>query len=234
MNTIGTKLREEREKKNLSISDISKATLIMPHYIEQIESDNFPRFDGYIAVYIRKYADLLGLDGKSFLEEYKALFENIQEVPPKRKKSIFILIPILLIVFIFSFIFLRNSPLLKKNNALTPSEVETPAEETPQEENKPTEEVEIQQPEVTNPEEEVKPSGVEVILTSNGLCWLGVEIDGKYTQQYIHKGETLTFKGQQYVKIRYGNATVVKVTVNGKDFGIVDPKTFVVDKIYKP
>lgn len=236
MTNIGEELRKTREKKGFSVDDVAHATLIMQYYLEQIENNDFPRYDGYIASYIRKYANFLGLDGETFLDEYKHLFEEKKEEKPKKSKKPFyiILVILLSIALITTFIIAKNNNFWANRNTpsqeeTTPQEPETPQNETPGETTQPEENTpETMQPETPTYE------GVEVVLTGEGLCWLGIDADGSYSQKYIHKGETIKLKADKYIKIRFGNAPVVKVSVNGKDLGVVDAKNIVVDKEYKP
>lgn len=77
MADIGDKLRSAREAKGLSIADIEKATKIQSRYLEAIEQNDFDKLPGdfYVRAFIRQYAQIVGLDGKELLSDYK------QDVP---------------------------------------------------------------------------------------------------------------------------------------------------------
>lgn len=66
METIGQKLKKEREKRNLTIKDICQETKIYKKYIEGIEKDDFSEFPApiYIHGYVKLYSDELRLDWK--------------------------------------------------------------------------------------------------------------------------------------------------------------------------
>ena len=61
--TIGKQLQNAREKRNLTISDVSKATRIMARHIEAIESDNFDSLPSPVQAraFLRIYAEYLDL-----------------------------------------------------------------------------------------------------------------------------------------------------------------------------
>lgn len=46
-------------------------------------------------------------------------------------------------------------------------------------------------------------------------CWIGVTVDGKYSDTTLAKGGTATFTAQESVKIKFGSAGAVEVTVDG-------------------
>lgn len=71
---IGTKLREQRIAKGLSIEDIQNATKIRSWYIEAIEEGNLDKLPGkfYERAFIKTYAELVELDQEiynKYLEE---------------------------------------------------------------------------------------------------------------------------------------------------------------------
>ncbi len=75
--TPGTILKETREKKGLSIEDVSRATRILREYIEALESDDYPALpsETHTKGFIRKYARFLGIDP----EELVSLYERQRE-----------------------------------------------------------------------------------------------------------------------------------------------------------
>ncbi len=69
---IGIELKEEREKKLLSIRDIKEMTCIPLHHIRAIESGirkELPE-DFYIVGFIKRYAKFLGLNEKNLCDRY--------------------------------------------------------------------------------------------------------------------------------------------------------------------
>jgi cytoskeletal protein RodZ len=82
MDTVGNVLRNEREKKGLSIKDIENATSIRALYINAIEENDFKVIPGevYVKGFIRNYAGYLGLDPQKIMDIYKQMQQNTQ--PP--------------------------------------------------------------------------------------------------------------------------------------------------------
>lgn len=63
MQTLGQRLRDEREKKGLSIPELSNRTRIAAQLFEAIEADKPEQFPGrfFYRSFLRQYADMLGL-----------------------------------------------------------------------------------------------------------------------------------------------------------------------------
>ncbi|MBP8612382.1 MAG: DUF4115 domain-containing protein [Candidatus Atribacteria bacterium] len=224
---IGETLRSEREKQKLTLSEVSEKTLINTYYLEQIEEENFGKdFDGFMLSYIKKYAEFLGIDPKPLTDAYKELFKDkeIHLKPKKKKPNVFVIIIIILIVVGLIFAIHR----LTKNAVISPTP-SAPEETTPSQPSTPTTPSEI--PPATQPTSP-EASTVTLILKSAGRCWLGITIDGKYTQRFINSGETITLTGNNYIQIRYGNAKVVTVNLNGKSLGTVSNNETVVEVKY--
>lgn len=70
---IGSKLKEAREARNLSLGDVQQETKIQTRYLQAIEEGNFSIMPGkfYTRAFIRQYAEAVGLDPEELMEEYK-------------------------------------------------------------------------------------------------------------------------------------------------------------------
>ena len=70
--TIGEKLRLERETRGIALRDISEQTRISIRYLEAIETDDYQRLPGGIfnRSFIRAYAKFIGYDEHNALEDY--------------------------------------------------------------------------------------------------------------------------------------------------------------------
>lgn len=71
---LGDKLREAREKQNLTYKDIEKGTSIRALYIEYIENGNYDELPGdvYTKGFIRSYANFLKLNPNELVQEFTA------------------------------------------------------------------------------------------------------------------------------------------------------------------
>jgi cytoskeletal protein RodZ len=70
---IGQKLKATREGQSLSLGQVYDRTKIPPNHLEAIESgngDDLPE-PVYVAGFIKRYGDMLGLNGQSLADEYK-------------------------------------------------------------------------------------------------------------------------------------------------------------------
>ena len=73
MSNIGERLKQIREKKNLSIDDVAAGTGIRAQYLEALENSEYANIPGdvFIKGFIRNYGNYLELDGNALVEEYK-------------------------------------------------------------------------------------------------------------------------------------------------------------------
>ncbi|GAB4072631.1 helix-turn-helix domain-containing protein [Barrientosiimonas marina] len=78
---IGEKLREAREKQNMSLETMQETTKIQKRYLEAIENENFSILPGtfYARAFIKEYATAVGLDPNELLEEYNAEVPQTEE-----------------------------------------------------------------------------------------------------------------------------------------------------------
>lgn len=59
-------------------------------------------------------------------------------------------------------------------------------------------------------------NGIEVMVEATGNCWTRVTIDdGDSSDETLHAGDIRTYQGMEKIEIKWGNAGLVKVTVNG-------------------
>lgn len=89
MRELGELLREAREARGLTISDVQEATKIRGRYLEAIERGEFEALPGevYVKGFLRSYAEAVGLSGDEIVDRYKAErakleVERAQESPP--------------------------------------------------------------------------------------------------------------------------------------------------------
>ncbi|BAL80852.1 helix-turn-helix domain-containing protein [Caldisericum exile] len=231
--SIGKVLKEEREKRNLTLEDVSKGTLIREYYLEKIEADDFGNeFDGFVLSYIKKYAEFLEIDAQPLLTEYKELFKETKVIKRSTNKKLKFIALIFILLFIVGFVFSLGK--FKSGTQVTINESISQTETSPKES-----EIPIQTPQEQTPSQpqnnlqEQSPNyPVILVLKSNGRCWLGMTIDGNYSQRFINQNETLELHAKNYIQIRFGNAKVVTVIYNGKDLGPVSSSETVVELRY--
>lgn len=74
-------LKKARQKKKITLDDISQRTKIQKRYLEALENSDFSPFAGevYVKGAIRNYAEVVGLDPKEILELYYNLKKSGEE-----------------------------------------------------------------------------------------------------------------------------------------------------------
>jgi len=81
MPEIGSTLREARMRARIDITEVEQATKIRAKYLRAIENEEWALLPGstFVKSFIREYADYLGLDARSLVEEYKLRYERPSE-----------------------------------------------------------------------------------------------------------------------------------------------------------
>lgn len=91
---IGTRLKEAREAKGYTLSDLQEITKIQKRYLVGIENGDYESIPGafYVRAFIRQYAEAVGLDPDELLETYKTevpstpSMESTTVIPAQRQK----------------------------------------------------------------------------------------------------------------------------------------------------
>ncbi|MEO7674177.1 MAG: helix-turn-helix domain-containing protein [Pyrinomonadaceae bacterium] len=73
--SLGEKLRQAREERGISISEVAEQTRISPLYLEAIDADNYKTLPGGIfnKGFVRSYAKYVGVDEQEALQDYMRL-----------------------------------------------------------------------------------------------------------------------------------------------------------------
>jgi hypothetical protein len=82
MTAIGPMLREARMHAGLDISEVEDRTKIRAKYLRALENEEWGLLPGtaYTRGFLRSYADLLGLDSRLLVDEYKRQWEEPNEL----------------------------------------------------------------------------------------------------------------------------------------------------------
>jgi cytoskeletal protein RodZ len=94
MPEIGATLREARMRARIDVSEIEATTKIRAKYLRALENEEWGLLPGptFVKSFLRTYAEALGLDGKSLVEEYRlhherpsdAMLEPIVSTPQRQ------------------------------------------------------------------------------------------------------------------------------------------------------
>ena len=253
---IGDLLRRERERQNLSIKDIEKATSIRALYIDAIEKGEYKTLPGevYAKGFVRNYANYLELNANEIVNAFNeemhpqeelqdaagssSAEEARQEQSAERNREEYRGPKITS---------LESYPMEKKShgvrNALMVATAvfvvafaaliafggdEEPSAPAPRAKTQ-TQQGQKQTEAAPKPAAD----GVEVKLSFTDRCWTEVVVDGKTEfEGTAEKGKVLTLKGKDKVHITAGNAGALNYSLNGKDMGAIGQKGEVVEKTF--
>jgi cytoskeletal protein RodZ len=87
--TLGEKLRQAREERGISISEVAEQTRISPHYLDLIENDDYRTLPGGIfnKGFVKSYAKYVGIDEQEALQDYASLISTQEGVPSDDPKT---------------------------------------------------------------------------------------------------------------------------------------------------
>ena len=253
---IGDFLRRERERQNLSIKDIEKATSIRALYIDAIEKGEYKTLPGevYAKGFVRNYANYLKLNANEIVNAFNeemhpqeelqdaagssSAEEARQEQSAERNREEYRGPKITS---------LESYPMEKSShgvrNALMVAAAvfvvafaaliafggaEEPSAPAPRAQTQ-TQQGQKQTEAAPKPAAD----GVEMKLSFTDRCWTEVVVDGKTEfEGTAEKGKVLTLKGKDKVRITAGNAGALNYSLNGKDMGAIGQKGEVVEKTF--
>ena len=229
-----SQLRAAREAAGLTVEQVSKKTNIRIGVIEDLEKNSVEVCGGiaYARGHIRSIARVIKADGDLLVAEIEAaqgtesrkiidrLYDNNVADRPKEKKVMKfstlagVAASILGIGFIVT-IALNNASTTSNKVEITPSESASPSS-------------------TASP---VTSTGVNLLLSGvGGKTWIGIK-NSKGEQVFdgqIKSGETQSFTDSQSLNVTIGNASAVKVTLNGSDLGVAGGYGEVVRFNYTP
>lgn len=88
--TLGEKLRQAREERGITLSEVAEQTRISPIYLEAIDNDDYRRLPGGIfnRGFVKSYAKYVGLNEQEALLDYSRL-QNELETPQEVETRIY-------------------------------------------------------------------------------------------------------------------------------------------------
>jgi cytoskeletal protein RodZ len=90
MNSVGSLLRDARQKKGILLEDVEKATRIRRKFLEAIENDDYELIPSpaYAKGFVKNYSEFLGLDSATTLAFFRRQSQDISKTSLLPKKSI--------------------------------------------------------------------------------------------------------------------------------------------------
>ncbi|MEM1021183.1 MAG: helix-turn-helix domain-containing protein, partial [Pseudomonadota bacterium] len=76
LKSVGTKLKDARKARNLTIEDVAAEIMVPQHYLQSIEEDRFERLPGqtYAVGFVRNYSRYLDLVPEQIIEDLRGQF----------------------------------------------------------------------------------------------------------------------------------------------------------------
>lgn len=73
MESVGTRLKDARENKNITLREVSQVTNIGIKFLKALENDEYENFpnDVYLRSFLKTYANFLDMDGERLVGELK-------------------------------------------------------------------------------------------------------------------------------------------------------------------
>lgn len=225
--TLGEKLREAREAKDITIAEVSEQTRISPLYLDAIENDDYTPLPGGIfnKGFVKSFAKYVGVDENEALQDYSRLIasqgssaeDDLKTYRPEvltdenssssTLTTIFFAIVILgaIVVGALALVNYINSNSAENANVAPTPEVNANVSNVNANSN------------TSSAIPAVDTIKVEFAPLSNTIS-VASTVDGKTENSSIKAEETKTYTGQQSVKLSYykGFAGKIRLVVNGK------------------
>jgi len=242
MESLGSKLREAREKGNITLLQAAKDTRISLKHLKSLEAEKYEELPGgmYNRAFLRCYSEYLHINPQEMLQRYESKFSPRATKPIKAKTalpgttsfrvhplviwSVMFLISVACLYFsrhwisaVFSPYFSHPEPVpLVKVEIPQPSDSEPLTDPTPN--TLPQQPGTLQEipPEVGTPEQEAV-GGMLLEFEVYEDCWISVQSDGKHvSSQILQPGNDRSFRAAEDFYLIVGNAGGVRLKINGK------------------
>ncbi len=240
MENIGEYLKEEREKKNITIEQISRDTKISKSVLYAIESESFEDLPGgfFNIGILRTYAKYIGVDDKKVVSEYKKRYENTPEKPFLKEitkeriglhlnKKILIIAFLLIILIFAMFWFFGSSGISNKDVIAIGKTLKKTANTDTQIKkniiNKKEDLKKTPAKEAISYKKQIKNKTLNIVLYFNDQCWIEIKKGGNIiVSRLFQQGEKYSASGIDFT-VKLGNPSAAKIIINGKK-GFINSK----------
>ncbi len=233
MGTLGQYLQDAREALGINLRDAAQQTRISIQYLKALEAEDFARLPGEVFVkgFLKNYAKFLRLDEVEVLKKYSEMSPKkpavasaaapvaplpTEEAEQKSKSEKLPLEPfiwgagivIVLLIFLFTALPGRHRQ-----------------EKSPATQQQPTISTEI----TSTPVPTAQPDKLYLEVVALENTWLLIRTDSSPQKKAVlNKGESLIWSADERFLLSFGAAGALKLTLNGTDLVIDEPKTAVV------
>lgn len=224
---IGGYLREVREDQGWSLEEVAARTLIQSRLLRAIEEGKIQQLPEpvYIQGFIRRYAEVLGLDSNAIAEAFPATSTLKQATPswsisPAQLRPVHLYIAYITLIVAsvswLSHLMSRSAPpsAPQINSALpAPANPARPAASPTSGSPAPRTQA---SPNSSNKSNQANEQPVQVDIQLKAQSWVEVEADGKVTlAEVLPEGTERTLTANSQLRIRAGNAGGVLLAHNG-------------------
>ncbi len=241
LKSIGTIFKEEREKKKVSIEEVSKITKLSKSIILAIENDNFEDLPGgfFNRGILRTYAEFLEIDSKKILEMYEKTFrkreengnkilkvkENFKPIFFSKKMVILIITLIILLFFIwllipkgFSKKDFREMQKLKKTSIKKSFEREKESKTIGLKKSLRNRKLNEKEVKINGSTQYYDNNILNINIIFNDQCWVEMKKGNNIiVSRLFYKGEKFKVKGKVFT-IKFGNPGAVVLFINNKKY----------------
>jgi cytoskeleton protein RodZ len=232
--SLGEKLRQAREERGISISEVAEQTRISPQYLKAIEDDDYKPLPGGIfnKGFLRSYARYIGFDENEALQDYSQLMAD-SALPSDVDQTIHhsevwtddtsvrSLAPTIIVAVIILALLTGGVVLLVRylsgpseaHLATANSPVASNGSANPNNENTPP----------TTPAIPTAASFVVELKANGERVWVGYNLDGTKTEKTLDPGQTVRLDVQDSLRLSYAKvkAASLDVSINGKHINVL-------------
>jgi cytoskeletal protein RodZ len=226
---IGSRLRQAREQRGLTIRDIANTTKIAPAALNAIEHNDFARLPGGVfrRAYVRAFAIEVGLDADELTREYRSRFEietPAGPLPPRKadwsdRVRALDRLPALLVtvgILIGGLVILKRAQIPHESPDERPTlgavEAHLPEDIAPTDDRDATEEVALENAAAST----TGAPSLRLEIRLHGPCWVSVVADGeRVVYRLMQPGDRTLVEARRLITLRVGDAGAVAYSING-------------------
>lgn len=229
--TLGEKLRQAREDRGISISEVAEQTRISPHYLECIENDDYGPLPGGIfnKGFVKSYAKFVGINEQEALSDYARLHSGVGADEPDLTYRPEVLtddrashssVPTIIGAVVI--VGLMSAGVLFLVDYLRKPAPETPARPASNVSSANTNTSPADQESVTSENTpEMGSVKIEFSAISDPVS-LSVNLDGKQSSTIVEPDKPSFFEPKENIKLGYSRslAANVRLSINGKEIAL--------------
>lgn len=245
MKEIGKMLKEKREKLNLSLADVHKATKVQEKYLKAIEDGDSTIFfaDVYYKSFVRSYSRFLGLEPEEIINmlnlknKEKSLKDESENKSIKKSncknqsdiKKLLIILGIVIAVILSIFILTFGRKVLNEaENSHNESYQELPSKQT---ENDTLDDANDKENVLDKHEsnailaedkqQATSSNKQEIEIIAKDTVWIRLDRDGKTIYEgNLYKGQRKVWDADKSFTLKAGYASGIRVFFNGQEVDI--------------